>query len=293
MIFLTGGTGFVGRGIAQRLSSQGKQVRCLVRRTSNLNVLTKAGVELGYGDVTEFSSLETALAGVDTIIHLAAVIREKKGATFKRINYEGTRNMVEAAKRAKVSRIIYMSNLGASSDQHFPFLYSKWLAEEEVRKSNIGYTIFRPPVIYGEDDQFINVLANTIRKTPVVPVIGSGKTKFQLIALEDVVSCITMALDDPRTIGQTIPLGGPQQLTYEEILDTIIQMIGLKRLKVHIPIPVMRPVVWIMERLFPRFPITSAQLAMLSQDNITDVDIVERLFGFSPARLRDRIGYIR
>lgn len=293
MILLTGSTGFVGRRIVQRLGSQDRQVKCLVRKTSHTNVLPSVNVELCYGDVTDLGSLEPPLDGIDIIIHLVAIIHETRNVTFPRVNYQGTRNMVEAAQKAGVKRIIYMSNLGASSDPRFPFLYSKWQGEEEVRKSGIGYTIFRPSVIYGENDQFINTLAKIIRKTPLVPVIGNGKTKFQPIFLEDVVSCVTIALDDPRTIGKTITLGGPEYLTYEEILDTIIQVLGLRRPKVHIPVSMMRPLVWMMERLLPQPPVTSPQLAMLHQDNITDADVVQSFFGFQPARLRDKIGYIK
>ena len=185
-----------------------------------------------------------------------------------------------------------MSNLGAGPGQHFPLLYSKWLGEEQVRNSGIDFTIFRPSVIFGRGDGFVTTLADIVKRLPLVPVIGSGRTKFQLISVEDVTACLAKALDDNKTINQIIPLAGPEHLAYEEIIDLIIQTLRLRRLKIHIPVAIMQAIILAMEKLLFPAPVTSAQLAMLNCDNITSLDVVEQVFGFTPVPLRERIGDI-
>ncbi len=293
MVLITGSTGFVGRHIVRELCSRGMEVRCLARSSSkNLAVLNGLNVKIYFGDVSNQDSLEVALEGVEAVVHLVAIIRETKQATFQGINFLGTRNLVQAAKKLGVKRLIFMSNLGAGPDQKFPLLYYKWLGEEEVRNSGIDFTIFRPSVIFGKGDGFVTVLADIIRGFPLVPVIGSGRTKFQLISVEDIATCVFLSLQDKETINQVVPLAGPEHLAYEEIMDLIIQTLKLKRLKLNIPVPMMQAVVRVMEKLLLQPPVTSAQLAMLSRDNITDLDVVERVFGFKPVSLPERIEHI-
>jgi len=292
MVLITGSTGFVGRHIVKELHSRGIKARCLARSSSNLAILSELDVEIRYGDVTNQASLETALEDIEAVVHLVAIIRETKQATFEGVNVLGTGNLVQAAKKMGVKRLIYMSNLGAGPDQRFPLLYSKWRGEEEIRSSGIDFTIFRPSIMFGKGDGFVTVLADTIKGLPLVPVIGSGRTKFQLIWVEDVATCVAKSLQDKETINQVIPLGGPEHLAYEEIIDLIIQTLKLRRLKLHIPVPMMKTIVWVLERLLPQPPVTSAQLVMLAMDNVTSLDVVETVFGFKPVSLRQRIGDI-
>lgn len=292
MVLVTGSTGFVGRHIVRKLRSTGMEVRCLVRSSSDLSVVNGLDVGISYGDVTNQASLEMALENTEAVVHLVAIIRETKQATFEGVNSQGTRNLVQAAKRIGVKRLVYMSNLGVGPDQRFPLLYSKWRGEEEVRNSGIDFTIFRPSVMFGRGDGFVTVLADTIKRLPLVPVIGSGRTKFQLISVEDVAACVVKSLPDKETVNQVIPLGGPEHLSYEEIIDLIIETLKLKRRKMHIPLPMMRAIVWAMEKVLLQPPVTSDQLAMLNRDNITTPDVVERVFGFEPVSLRQKIGDI-
>lgn len=290
MVLLTGGTGFVGQHVAAELCRRGKLLRCLVRRTSNLSGLAELPLDFCPGDITDPASLPPALAGADAVIHLAAIIRERGWATFERVNYQGTLNLLEAAKRAGVEHFIYMSNIGASPEPGFPFLYSKWRGEGAVKESGLAYTIFRSSVMFGEGDGFVRVLADLIRRTPVVPIIGDGKTRFQLIWVEDTARCLATALEERAYRGRTVEIGGPEHLSYEDIVDLVISALGKRRLKLHIPVPLMRPVVWGMERVLRNPPVTGHQLSMLDRHNITELDAVEKSFGFKPTPLRQKIG---
>jgi len=261
----------------------------MVRASSDLVPLAGLPVEICRGDVTDEASLQSALQGVVSVVHLVAIIRETKKATFEAINLSGTRNLVRAAEKMGVERLVYMSNLGAGPGKHFPLLYTKWRAEEEVRSSGIDFTIFRPSVMFGRGDGFVCVLADIIKRLPLVPVIGAGRTKFQLISVEDVATCVAESLTNNRAVNQIIPLGGPEHLAYEEIVDLIINKLKLRRRKVHVPVPLMQAVVWTVEKSSLKPPITSAQLAMLTRDNVTDLGVVERVFGFKPMSLREKI----
>ena len=294
LVLVTGSTGFVGGYLVRELFSRGHQVRCLVRPTSPPENLKGLSVELAPGDVTLPATLTEACIGAGAVVHLAAIIREKGRATFPRVNTEGTRNLVAAARGAGVRRFVYMSNLGVTGpDPGYSFLHSKWLGEESVRESGLDHTILRPSVLFGAEDRFVNMLADIIRRAPVVPVIGSGNTRFQLISAAEVARCLATALEEGRFIGQTVELGGPEQRSYEEIIDLIIHTLGKRRLKLHILVPLMQPVVWLMERLLTQPPLTSQQLKMLDRDNIAKLDAVEEWFGFRPTPLGQEIGYIR
>lgn len=290
MILLTGTTGYVASYLAPELVRRGHQLRYLVRRASETRL--PAPGEVSHGDVTDPEAARRATAGIDTVIHLAAIIQEKGRATFQRVNYEGARNLIHAAKEAGVRKFIFMSNIGVSPDPSLSFLYSKWLGEEELKNSGLPYIILRSSVLFGRGDRFVLTLADLIRRLPIVPIIGNGRAKFQLISAQEVARCIAQAAEDDNLLGQTLYLAGPEHLSYEDLIDLIIHALGKKRLKLHIPLPLMRPGVWLMEKVLPQPPVTLRQLDMLRLDNITELDAVEKAFGFKPTSLRQAIGYI-
>jgi NADH dehydrogenase len=295
LILVTGATGFLGRHVVQLLKGQGEEVRCLVRPHSNVSHLRQQNAELVVGDVTEPATLSAAAQGVDAVVHLVAVIRERRGRgiTFLRVNHQGTRNIVQAAKEAGVSRFVHMGAIGTRNDPRFRYLTSKWLGEQEVINSDIPSTVLRASIIVGEGDQFITTLARLVKWLPIVPVVGDGRTRFQYIWARDVAKCLALCLQRESTIGKTLEIGGPEHLTYDQTVDTLAKMLGKRRLKLHIPVPLMVPIVKVMERLFPNPPITSEELKMVKLDNITTLDAVENSFEFAPRRLAEVVGYIK
>ncbi len=295
MILISGGTGFVGSHLIPRLAASDNKIRCLVRSLAKTEALQEHGAELALGDVTDPQSLSAAMQGVDTVIHLVAIIREARGASFSGINAQGTRNVVEAAKSCGVKRFIHMSALGASPNPRYRYTYSKWQGEEAVRSSNLDFIIFRPSAIFGPGFgySFIDSMIRSLTMFPfIAPVPGSGKTRFQPIWVEDVVSCVIQTLEGEKG-SQTYEIGGPEHLSYEEMLDTVIHAMDMRRVKLHIPIPLMRLAVIPMERTMVNPPVTSVELAQLELDNITDLDSVERCFGFKPLALNQGLDYIK
>jgi uncharacterized protein YbjT (DUF2867 family) len=292
-IFVSGGTGFVGKNLQAALA--GRPLRLLVHDRPPDRSSPSAEVEYVEGDVTRAETLRDALAGCEAVISLAAIIEERGGTTFDAVIRQGNVNLVAAAKQAGIERFILMSALGVRHDPAFPYFEAKWQAEQAVKTTGTAWTIFRPSVIFGPGDRFINTLADLIRKAPIIPVVGSGQSKFQPVSVEEVAECFVKALDDPATVGQTYELGGPDIFSYEQLLDVIAKKLGKQKRKVHVPVGLMKPVVKL-SRPLPRSlrpPVTEEQLKMLAIDNCTDDSATARLIGRSPMRLADGIDYIR
>jgi uncharacterized protein YbjT (DUF2867 family) len=291
-IFITGGTGFVGGNIRAALGD--RPLRLLVRSIAGVKNLESPTVELVEGDVTKPETLHGVMDGCNTVIHLTAIIAEEGGVTFDQIIRQGSVNVIDEAKRSGVERFIDMSAMGATDNPQYPYLKAKWDAEQAVKRSEIPWTIFRPSVIFGPGDGFINVLANLVKKAPIIPVVGSGQSKFQPVSVKEVATAFVRAVDDPATAGETYELGGPDILTYEELLDIIAGRLGKKKPKVHVPVGVMKTAV-ALSRPLPkalRPPVTEEQLRMLALDNCTDNSATSRLIGREPIHLRDGIDYI-
>ncbi|MBA7663048.1 3 beta-hydroxysteroid dehydrogenase/Delta 5--_4-isomerase [subsurface metagenome] len=291
MILVTGGSGFVGSHLIPRMVESGHRIRCLVPRPAE--GLRGRGVEVVMGDVTDPESLKTAMSGVEAVVHLVGILRESRGASFSGVNVQGTRNVLQAAQDSGVKRFIHIGVLGASPDPRYGYLYSKWLGEEAVRSSQLDFTILRPAAMFGAGAGFINRLAGSLKMFPLLaPIAGPGKSRFQPIWVEDVVTCILKALQGGK-IGQSCEIGGPEHLTYEQMLDTVMQALGKRWLKIHVPLVLMRPAVMVMEKLVGDLPVTLGELDQLELDSITDLDSVERQFGFRPLPLSQGLDYLR
>jgi uncharacterized protein YbjT (DUF2867 family) len=291
-ILVTGGTGFVGSAIVSALGD--RPLRLLVRDRSKASKLAAPNIELVDGDVMIPETLPDAVRGCDTVIHLVAIIQEGGGATFDGVIRQGTVNVLNAASELGVRRFIFMSALGASDRPGFGYMQAKWRAEESVRAAAFDWTIFRPSVIFGPGDGFVNALADVVRSFPVIPVVGDGQTKFQPVSVNDVANAYVAAVDEPATAGQTFEIGGPDVLTYEQMLDVISAKLGKNKRKVHMPVGLMKTVVSLSSPLPKalRPPVTSEQLKMLALDNSTAHSATEKLIGRPPLRLEDGIDYI-
>ena len=271
-VFVTGATGFVGHALLQRLCAAGHVVRCLVRHGSEGRLRGLGAIARIEGDVLTRRGLEEGMTGCDAVIHLVGIIREHRAAnmTFERVHVEGTRNVLEAAKAAGVQRYLHMSALGTRPAAASRYHRTKWAAEEAVRGSGLGWTIFRPSIVYGRGDGFVTLLASMVRRLPAVPVIGSGRQRLQPIAVEQVAAGFAEALERPVTIKQTYEVGGPEAVTMLELLDSIGRALGRRRVrKVHVPLGVMKPLARLLHPL-PGFPVTPDQLLMLGEDGVCD-----------------------
>ncbi|MBN2414096.1 complex I NDUFA9 subunit family protein [candidate division KSB1 bacterium] len=272
-IFLTGATGFVGSHILKRLVNEGHFVYCLARKSGTDNIMNHKQVRAVTGDVTKPETLEKRLSGCDAVIHLVAVIKEKKNKniTFERLNYLSTKNMLESAVRQGVKRFIYMSALGADVNGETPYFRTKGRAEIAVIQSGLLYTIFRPSFIFGPGDGVYSMLANVIRKSPfgLFPVFGSGDYLHQPVSVYNVSDAFVSCIQNPKTINKIYEIGGPKPLSYNEQLQILGKTVGKKIRKVNIPLFLAKPVVKI-AGTFPFSPIDADRLKMLVKNNVTD-----------------------
>lgn len=301
-VFVTGATGFVGGEILRQLDRSGHSVRILARRPQSSavqNAVADFGVQVHQGDVLDGASLPDGLKGMDAVIHLVGIISEAGRATFENIHTLGTKNIVEAAQKSGVRRYEQMSALGARPNATSRYHQSKWAAEEIVRNSGLDFTIFRPSIIYGPKDQFVNLFAKMVRFSPALPVMGDGRSKLQPIPVADVAACFVKALSQPASIGQTFDLCGRDILTFNEILDAIMEVTAHKRWKIHLPMGLARCQAALLEFIFSKLfgkapPLNRDQLIMLAEDNTGNSEPANKLFGLKPHGFKEGIAsYLR
>ncbi len=292
-VLVTGPTGFLGRRVVQKLLDHSYQVRCLVHRPGRERIFPPGSVDVYYGDVGDVDALASACRGVEQVIHLVAIIRESRDATFDRVNRAGVEKVVAAAKAGgSVRQFIQVSAVSAVNNPAFPYLHSKWLGEQAVINSGLPYTIIRPSVIFGEGDEFLNALAALVRLFPLVPVVARGRNRLQPIAVEDVAQCIALSLSRHDLQGHTLDLGGPEQLSYNEIVGIVARAMGKRRLRAHVPLWMMWPGVALLQKVTPRPPITTEMLRMLRVRNVAELGMVENTFGFTPRPLEGNIDFV-
>ncbi|MCK9420545.1 MAG: complex I NDUFA9 subunit family protein [Nitrospirae bacterium] len=287
MILVTGGTGFVGRHLIKRLRQESIPVRAIVRDPGKAQALKDLGVDIVKGDLSDTASLEKAAMGVERVIHLVGIIQEGPGATFQGVHVDGTHNVIEAAKRAGVRHFFYQSALGTRPNANSEYHKTKWAAEELVRAGGIPYTILRPSLIYGPGDQFTLRLSEMIRLSPLLPVIGSGKSKIQPIFIDDVTACILKAVTSDCCLNEIYEIGGPDQLSYEEVTVAIADAMGVKRPALHLPLFFMKSMATVFEAVLPKAPVTTDQLIMLQEDTVCNMRDVRDAFSIDPIGFRE------
>jgi len=285
-VFLTGATGFVGGNMLRRLLAEGHSVRALVRDRQRAgpaeNAETKKA-ELVTGDVVESTGLDEGMQGCDAVIHLVGIIVEKGSNTFERVHHLGTRNVVEAARRAGIRRFVQMSALGVRANGVAAYQTTKWKGEEEVRRSGMPFCILRPSLIFGEGDGFVTQMMETMRSAPLFrPVPGSGKPRFRPIFIDDVTACFARALSAEAATNQTVDLGGANELTLNEVLAEIARCAGVRKPAIHIPLPLMFAGAAVMQTLLKNTPVTTDQLRMLREGSTCDIGPMQRIFGVNP-----------
>lgn len=280
MILVTGASGALGSRIVRRLTARGVPVRAMVRNRAWAEAegrLAGLSVEWAEGDVTQPPTLGAAMRGVETVIHTAAIAIERGTRTYEAVNYQGTVHVVDAARSAGVRRFVNICQLGADARLPYRFLASKGRAQEYVAASGLAWTAHRPSTIWGPDDEFANTFARLAPLTPLVfPIIGDGRAKFQPVWVEDVVTAVVGALDDASTVGEELELGGPEVLTLAEIERRTLAAVGARRLMIPTPVPVLRPVVWLLSVVLPAPPVTPALLDLLAVDNTTTRNALPR-----------------
>lgn len=286
-VFVTGMTGYFGGHLMEELLRENHEITALVRTDAEADRMRTAGVKPAMGDVTSKAKMAEAMRASDAVIHLVGIIMEPRGVTFESVHVEGTRNVVEAALAAGVSRYIHMSALGVRPDAASRYHKTKYAAEEIVRRSGLTFTIFRPCVMFGPGDAFINKLKDFFNNPFFVPVIGNGRSKLQPVFVKDVARMFALSLKTPAAENKIVEISGTKPYSYEELTQAIGKHLGKKRFIIHAPMFLMEMVASFSQRFMAVPIVTKDQLLMLQEDNVCDPAPAADLFGIKLTSLED------
>ncbi len=295
MLLLTGATGLVGSALLRRLITEGRPVRCLVRDPRRLGP-QRVRVQIALGDLADPPSFRNAMRGVDTVVHLAASTRDQPRGSIEELAAIATWRMVDAAQRAGVKRFVFFSTLGASTHHRARLFRAKALAEQAVRESDMHTTVIAPSLVYAPGDRWLTLIER-LSLLPVVPISGRGRAVCQPIWAEDVASCVVAALGksdgaDGAT-HERYELAGPQTMTYNEVINTVLCSLDRERPLLPIPTPIVSRTLHLVERVMhASTPITwdEAELLeanMVAREGCTDAKALD---GVTPQAMSSVLG---
>jgi uncharacterized protein YbjT (DUF2867 family) len=294
MILITGATSFVGRALVSRLAAERREVRCLLRPSEREQRLP-TGILLSTvsASTSDLPALRTAMQDVTAIVHLTGEEDLDREGTL-RSHVEDTINLIAAAQEADVRRFIYLSRLGADRNSAYPLFRARGEAEAAVRASGLDTTILQAPIIYGPEDVSTNVLVMLTKAFPfVLPIPDPGPSRFQPLWVVDLTTCILATLDRDDLIGQTVPLGGPEHFTFEQMVREVLAAAGMRRWLVHVRMPLAQGAVALLDALLPRSPTPPQWLDLLAVGSATDLMAIPRHFSFEPCRFSECLVYLR
>lgn len=277
MILVTGATGFIGRSL----------MACLAREDIEARPYT------GYLETP--LALREALAGVDTVIHLAGAETKGNNNRLRQVDIEGSENLLDECRRANVQHLIFASRLGADTASMHTLLYTKGVVERLIQQSGIHYTILRSATLYGRDDRFTEIILSlALWSWPFVWLPGGGQTAMQPLWVEDFVRCLLITLNNPeKYLDKTITVAGEERLRYRELVQQILAIKGKKRLAVPLPLTLLRPSSRLLLQWWQWPPVTQYFVDRFFVPEVTTTDTVLRRFGFRPTRLSNQIVYLR
>jgi uncharacterized protein YbjT (DUF2867 family) len=288
-VFVTGGTGFVGNHVVSELLDKGREVCVLVRPRSEHKLKRPNQLEIAHGTVESTADLIQGMKGCAAVIHLVGIIRAfpSRGITFERLHTEATANIIAAAREAGVSRLLHMSALGARQDGPTAYLRTKFTAEELVRQSGMRYTIFRPSLIIGRGGEAVRMFAGMVNKF-MVPIVGDGRYRLQPVSVATVAQGFERALELEAAEGQSLDVGGPEPVTFNEIMDALARVMGKSIIKVHLPVLPLRLATGMLEHA-PGYPLTTDQITMLLEGGTCDEQPFYELLGLNPVSLEQTL----
>jgi len=290
MLLLTGATGSIGSRLLPLLLERGEDVRCLVREPRRLGG-RRVDVQIALGDLGEMSDpylVRQALRGVDTVVHLAATIRDQPPHRIEELNGLASVRLLRAAERSGVRRFVFFSALDAAAAQRTRFFRAKWLAERAIASSPLRTTVFAPSVVYDRSDPWVTLLRR-FSFLPVMPVSGNGQGRFQPIWAADAARCVIAALERGDEARERYELAGPETLSYDDMSDLVSRVAGRPRPLVHLPLPLVRAGLIALRSIFGETVFATWEEAELMEVSMTSerggADAQE--LGVDPRRMED------
>ncbi len=290
MILVTGATGFIGTNLVAQLLARGYRVRCLIPEHRLHDLPWSPLPEIVTGHVLDEEALYRAVTGVFVVIHLENAQWWGRRRDLERVELAGTQNLIAAARAARVGRIITVSHLGAAPAAAYNLLRIKGLVEEAIRASGLAYTIIRSGIVFGENDAFLNHIALMLRATPLVFFMpGRGEVVLHPLYIDDLVDALARALEREDTVDTVLEIGGPEYITLEDLLRTVMRVSGMRRLVVPVPPYMLRWSTAFYSRILPRSLMTSQWLDILATNRTAQLGNMYQYFGIRPRRLEDTL----
>ena len=303
-VAIFGGSGFVGGYLVDALIAAGHEPSLMVRLGSERKVRQAERCRLVAGNLSSTTAIDATLENCDAVIYSVGILKEspKQGITFEELQYNGVVRVAESAKTRGISRFLLMSANGAKS-MGTPYQETKFRAEEHVRASGFDVTIFRPSVIFGEPRGRMEIGTQLYAEmiSPPIPAVGfftgwrpyRGAVAMSPVHVEDVAQAFLTALRESSTIGKTYVLGGPEVLSWAEMLRRIARTVGRKKWILPMPIGIMKLAAALLDWL-PFFPVTRDQLTMLAEGNTADPAALAQLIGRQPKAFNEAyLAYLR
>jgi uncharacterized protein YbjT (DUF2867 family) len=293
MILVTGATGFVGRALVDRLQGTGHQVRVLIPARARPVESWTAGdnpVDIVRGSIYLAPNLHQAMIGVHTVYHLAGAQWWGRRRDLEQIDLKGTNSVITAARAARIGRLIVVTHLGASPSSGYTLLKIKGQVEEAVKSSGLAYTIFRSGVVFGPDDSFVNGIAMLLRANPLVFLQpGQGEGLLHPIFVDDLVEALVRSLEHLDTVDQVLSVGGPEYITFNELVRTVMRVTRARRALVPMPPYLIRALSNLVTRFVPYWPMTQQWLDLLASNRTAPMGTLFEYFQLQPARFEDTI----
>lgn len=292
MILVAGGTGFLGRAIVRELARRGKPVAVMSHRPAQArDRFPDLAVEVRQGDARDAQSLGRAVQGIESVISCMQfpnfpIENKGKGYTFDEVDARGNERLVAAAKAAGARDYIYLSGAGAAPDAPKHWFRAKWQAEQAIMNSGLRYSIFRPSWVYGKEDNALNRFVNFARRLPFVPVVGDGKQRMQPVFVDDVSRAVADSLDNPGAADQLFEIGGPEVMTMDEVLRTMLSVMGKKKPLLHSPVFLPKLAGALMSPL-PAPPLSPDAVEFIIADALADNANLLRVFDLRLTPLRE------
>ena len=282
-VVVLGGSGFVGRHIVARLAAAGHRIIVPSRRRENAkHLILLPTVDVVEADINEPRSLRELLAGATTVINLVGILNESGAATFERAHVDLARHLVAACQAAGVTRLLQMSALGADPAGPSRYLRTKGQAEAIITASDLRWTIFRPSVIFGPEDSFLNLFARLSRMLPIV-ALAAPHARSAPVYVGDVAHCFVQALDDDLTQRARFALCGPRVYTLEELVRYVGEVTGAVRPIIRLGPALSKLQATVLEFL-PGKLMSRDNLLSMQKDNVCDGPF-PAVFGITPVAL--------
>jgi uncharacterized protein YbjT (DUF2867 family) len=295
MILVTGATGFIGQHLIKQLVEAQHPVCSLIRPSPRERSFAPGvKIHIVAGDLSDLPALRVALYHATHVVHLAGVWEETDRDTFESANLQGTRNLIEAMKEVGVKRILTIGSIGAHTHSAYPFMRVKAQMDDIVEASGLDYTVLESSAVYGTGDDWTETIALALRRFPFFfPIPGDGRARLQPLHVNDLAKCILACIANDKTSRKTYIVGGPQQMTYDDMVNIVMQATHHMRRKRYLPpASAARWSNFMRGFIGGRTLYTKTQLDLLSIDRTTNLDAVSFQFNFTPVRMANALDYL-